>query len=92
MSEREGALYHRELEDGYEVTVYPMTYGKGRLCFGRQEALTYEDAYCYPSHESAIEAAKVWNGEGDPPAGWTRHPRSGRRRENGDPKKETVFE
>ena len=91
ITEPDGALYRRELDDGFEVTVWAMTYGKGRLCYGRQESMTYEDAYCYPSHNKAIEAAKVWDGEGDPPDGWTRHPMSGRRREDGDPEKETVY-
>lgn len=87
----DSALYHRLLDDGYEVTVYPMTFGKARLCFGRSESVSYEDAFCYEDPERAIEAAKVWSGVGDPLDGWHRNPITGRRRPNGDPIKEEVY-
>lgn len=86
----EGALYWRPLPDGYEITVYPMTYGKARLCFGQQNDAVYLDAFCYEDPARAIEAAKVWTGEGDPLDGWHRNPLTGRRREGGDPEKEEA--
>lgn len=88
--EREGAIYWRELPDGYEVCVYPMTFGKARLCFSEQHSQCIIDAYCYPTPAAAIAAGEVWTGEGDAPDGWHRHPTSGRRREGGDPSKEHV--
>lgn len=88
---RSGALYWRALPDGYEITVYPMTFGKARLCYGPQGGIGYENAYCYASHERALEAAAVWDGEGDPLDGWHRNPITGRRREDGDPMKEARY-
>jgi len=88
---RPGSLFHRELEDGYEVVVYPMTYGKARLCLSETgEWGSILDGYCYADPARAIEAAKAWTGRGDPLAGWHRHLGSGRRREGGDPSKEHV--
>lgn len=84
-----GLLYARELEDGREITVAPMTFGKGRLCIGwASDALGYDDGWCYATAVDAVLAATDWDGEGDPPDGWHRQISTGRRRENGDPEKE----
>lgn len=88
---RKGALYWRPLPDGYEVIVYPMTYGKARICYGQQDDVTILDAFCYEDPALAIRAAKVWTGDGDPLDGWHRQPRTGRRRPGGDPAKETTY-
>lgn len=82
--------YRRDLGNGDEVCVMRMTYGKGRITIGQVGALYYEDCWCYGSVKAAVKAAEVWDGEGDPPDGWHRHPASGRRRPDGDPKKEYV--
>jgi hypothetical protein len=84
----EGALYWRDLGEGCEIVVYPMTYGKARLCYS--EGGTIVNAFCYAKPDRAIEAAKAWDGEGDPLDGWHRNPFTGRRREDGDPNKEYV--
>lgn len=83
-------LYRRELGDEYEVVVYPMTFGKARLCIGRVGDAGYERGYCYENPAIAVSAAVLWNGQGDPLDGWHREVSSGRRRQNGDPTKETV--
>lgn len=44
----------------------------------------YEDRYCYATEIGAIAAMNMWSGEGDP-VGWHRHPKSARRRTDGDP-------
>lgn len=52
---------------------------------------TYDDRWCYHSLEAAIAAADAWDPTIDAePAGWHRHPTSGRRRDNGDPVTEYV--
>jgi hypothetical protein len=89
--DREGAIYWRALPDGYEITVYPMTFGKARVCYGLQHDRCIIDAYCYPTRAQALDAAAVWTGEGDPPDGWHRHPNSGRRRDDGDATREYVM-
>jgi hypothetical protein len=87
---REGCLFSRLLEDGRQIDVTSMTFGKGRLCIGPIEGM-YDDGWCYASHVQAILAACAWDGEGDdPPFGWHRHIRTGRRRPDGDPEREYV--
>lgn len=88
---RPGCLYTRYLDDGRELSVAPMTFGKARLCLGPAGEGGYDDAYCYATAGQAILAAAEWDGEGDdPPYGWHRHIGSGRRRPDGDPEKEYV--
>lgn len=50
--------------------------------------LGYEDRWCYV-HDRAFRALQAWNGEGEP-QGWHRHPRTGRRRPDGDAKREYI--
>lgn len=51
----------------------------------------YGDRWCYSTLEKAQEALRAWSGEsGTEPMGWHRHPRTGRRRPDGDPNKEYV--
>jgi hypothetical protein len=90
VSSRPGSLYTRELEDGRELTVYPMTFGKARLCIGPAGWPTYDDGWCYADPQQAIDAAATWDGEGDPPVGWHRQISTGRRRPDGDPEQEYV--
>lgn len=40
----------------------------------------YEDRYCYENLPDALKDAVTWDGQGDPPGRWHKHPRSGRRR------------
>lgn len=40
----------------------------------------YSDRWCYRCAEEAVEALAAWDGTGEP-AGWHRHPASGRRRD-----------
>lgn len=89
LAAQNGAVYWRTLPDGMAVFVVPMLGGKARLGYGDEYFI--EDGYCYESPARALEAALVWNGEGDPLDGWHRHLKSGRRRENGDPTKEKVL-
>lgn len=54
----------------------------------------YEDRWCYHTVEDAVAAMQAWtdyaNFPNSEPMGWHRHPGTGRRREGGDPSKETV--
>lgn len=51
----------------------------------------YEDRWCYEDLRAATVALERWSGlPGTEPAGWHRHPATGRRREGGDPSKEYV--
>lgn len=47
--------------------------------------------YCYDDVQAALTAYSEWSGNvGTEPAGWIRHPETGRRRINGDPSTEYV--
>lgn len=52
----------------------------------------YEDRWCYRTYEDAYRALMEWKDspEDPEPDGWHRHPGSGRRRTNGDPKTEYI--
>lgn len=87
------------LEQGYVAVrqagdewlgVLPMPFGKGRLCSGLSFS-GHENLWCYESLPEAIAAMNTWNPEeAEEPAGWFRHPLTGRRRPDGDPLKEFV--
>lgn len=49
----------------------------------------YDDRWCYHTYRDALHALEKWDGNGDP-EGWHRHPKTGRRRDNGDPQYEYV--
>lgn len=49
----------------------------------------YNDRWCYADVASAKAALDAWSGNiGTEPDGWKRHPRTGRRRTDGDPARE----
>lgn len=80
----------KDFPNGNRAVVYEMTFGKGRICVGpADDPSGFDDVWCYESVPAAIDALEVWDGEGEP-AGWMRHPRSGRRRPEGDPAQEYV--
>lgn len=88
---RDGTVYRTFIGDGRELTVCPMTFGKARLCIGPVDSPGYDDGWCYEDVPKAVLAAMVWDGDGDdPPFGWHRHIKTGRRRPNGDPALEYV--
>lgn len=87
----EGALLWRPLPNGYEITLYALHSGITQLAYGRQDSDAIDESYHYPTYREALLAALAWDGVGDAPVGWFRHVQSGRRRENGDPARETVL-
>lgn len=91
----EGAVFWRRTEDDFEIVVYPMLMGNARLCIGEPDDGAMLNAWCYQTDkrqsglQKAVLGGAIWNGEGDdPPGGWYRNPQTGRRRPDGDPKKE----
>ncbi len=87
-------------EQGYAVVrwtgrqwlgILRMTFGKGRLCSWLTNT-GHLGMWCYGTFEEAVAALWAWDDAKNPePGGWMRHPPSGRRRPNGDPRKEIVF-
>lgn len=87
----EGALYVRTLADGRFVSVQPMGWGKTYLHLSPAAvAPWYDRTFVYADRRRCLLAAMLWDGEGDPMEGWERDIMTGRRREGGDPNKETV--
>lgn len=66
----------KDFGDGRSGYVMPMTYGKGRLCVGETDALTFESAYCYDSCTAAAAALELFDGVGDP-VGWFKNLQTG---------------
>ena len=77
--------------DGQGVWVMPLMYTSA-IITGPVGAATYDDRWCYDDVRAALDAARAWGGpwNGGEPAGWPRHPATGRRREAGDPATEYV--
>lgn len=59
-------------------------------CLGDEDS--YDDRWCYATEDLARRELAAWAALGyqGEPQGWHRHPKSGRRREEGDPAKETY--
>jgi hypothetical protein len=83
----------RTLPDGRLLLVLKpgrLGWGWGQLSLTTPESLrigTYDDTWYYENIPLALEYGIRWDGTGEP-TGWFRHPRSGRRRTDGDPAKE----
>ncbi|MEW6306768.1 MAG: hypothetical protein AB1705_25150 [Verrucomicrobiota bacterium] len=73
--------------------VVAMLLGKGRIAIGDADCpideMCFLDCWCYETLQDAVIALNRWDLRGEP-AGWIRHPASGRRRPDGDPAKEYV--
>lgn len=74
------------------VWVVPLMF-TAAIITGPVGALGYDDRWCYVDPLAALRAARRWGGPWGgvaEPDGWHRHPNTGRRREGGDPKRETI--
>lgn len=89
-----GKRARRYLEPGGRtLDVYPLLFGRARLCVSRDPVTSYiDDVFEYPSLDSALTAMYEWDGTGDAPYGWDRHPRTSRRRPEGDATREHVHD
>jgi len=79
----------KTLADGRVLTVEPTLFGARLGVAQADDQMYYEDVWCYQSIDAAVSAMIAWDGTGEP-AGWHRHPQSGRRRPDGDATKEYV--
>jgi hypothetical protein len=64
---RPGALGVRVLDDGRQLTLYPMLFGNTRLCLGWPSFGTYDAGWCYHDTAASLAALQTWDGDGDPP-------------------------
>lgn len=80
-----------KMTDTYFIDVLPMIYTAAIVITLRSNIDFYDDRWCYSSIPEALAAAEAWDPTvNSEPAGWHRHPVSGRRRPNGDPTLEYV--
>lgn len=89
-----GYLCAQEIEGDRYVAVMPLLFTSA-IIIGRMRdyMIGYDDRWCYHNEADAICALALWAERGyeGEPEGWHRHPASGRRREDGDPAKETIY-
>lgn len=79
----------RPLGDGRYAALYPFMFTWAIITGQIGDLTSYDDRWCYHTHDAAQTALNGWNGNGEP-EGWHRHPASGRRRVDGDPSTEII--
>jgi hypothetical protein len=84
-------LHVRRLPNGRAVYLLPYSFGWLRLNIGHPGGCSFDDEWLFQGEQwkEAWRAALGWDGEGEP-EGWSRHPATGRRRPDGDAKREFV--
>lgn len=71
---------YRELPDGRGLWIRRMLF-TWRLIVGDPHSNTYDDGWCYPYLQDAVEGFVAYGGVGDPSGRWIKHLGSARRRE-----------
>jgi len=86
-----GQAWARRLpgDDDRYVAVVPKLYTWALIVGTVNDESGFRDRWCYEGLLSAVLAASVWDGRGEPD-GWHRHPATGRRRTHGDPTTEYI--
>jgi len=70
----------KDTPDGRRVWVMPFLF-TAAIIIGRPDSWEYDDRWCYATAALAATQARAWPAEpGTEPAGWHRHPTTGRRR------------
>jgi hypothetical protein len=80
---------YKDLGDGLYAATKRLIYHWTMIVGQIGDYSGYEDRFCYATRAGAEAALLGWDGSGEP-EGWHRHPNTGRRREGGDPGKETI--
>jgi hypothetical protein len=73
-----GYRYPRPLPGGRYVAVMPLMFTAAIVTGRMGDRIGHDDRWCYHSIVDAKRALDAWDGTGEP-AGWHRHPASGRR-------------
>lgn len=77
--------------DRFYVEVMPLLFTAAIILTDKMHPEGYTDRWCYTSPQAAWAAALAWDPDmAMEPAGWHRHPTTGRRRPDGDPTQEYV--
>lgn len=73
-----GHLYPKRMGGRRYAAVLRFAFTVGIITGRIGDRVGYDDRWCYRNHTSAKRALDAWDGK-DEPAGWHRHPASGRR-------------
>lgn len=79
----------RPLPGGRYTAIWPLMFTHAIIVGSIGCYVGYDDRWCYESYDQAKAALESWDGTGEP-AGWHRHPTSGRRRVEGEPSSEYL--
>ena len=74
-----GYLLPTPMEGGRYMAIRPFLFTHAIVTGKMGDRTSYDDRWCYHSLEAALVAFHNWDGTGEP-AGWHRHPGTGRRR------------
>jgi hypothetical protein len=87
-----GALAFKQLPDGRHLIVTPLLFGRAQLALDNDlDDEGYDDVWEYATPVAATRAMIQWDPATEAePAGWSRHPATGRRRPGGDASKEDL--
>lgn len=83
----------KDLGDDTYVMIKPLMFHWTMIRGDFGDFFGYFDRWCYETREMAEDALDKFPLNPDPsyePSGWHRHPKTGRRRESGDPELETF--
>ena len=74
------------------VALYPFMFTWAIIEGAKDSLAGYEDRWCYASFQKAVDGLNEWllRGFEGEPAGWHRHPATGRRRPDGDQTQEYI--
>jgi len=83
-------IMKKKTKDGRIVEIMPLTFGRARIIIGDGHTFV-DNGWWYDTPEAAVAALTEWDPDTQvEPEGWMRHPKSGRRRPDGDKSKEYV--
>jgi hypothetical protein len=90
--EQDGGGFYKAkpLGDGIIAAIRPLLFHWTMNVCVVGDLFSIYDRWCYANKQLAEYALDQWNGKGDAPVGWHRHPATSRRRPDGDPVKEYI--
>lgn len=79
-----GCVDDKLIGDGIYAAIKPLLFHWTLIVGQVGDRQGFEDRWCYESRAKAEAGLRAWDGSGEP-TGWHRHPKTSRRRVNGDP-------
>jgi hypothetical protein len=79
----------KKLPDNRYAAIKPLLFHWTLITGQIGDIIGYDDRWCYSDRRKAEAALHAWNGDGEP-TGWHRHPATGRRRPQGDVRRQYI--